>query len=858
MLVPKFVSNKIRTWEILGEDNQLASADRKRFGLQTLDRIIKKEHEHRGKLLAEAEYRKHQMWSYERRQYVLVRNLLERESIKEMSVTRKKLERKLSNLERKSKTEERSGKDKQRVTCIDCTLSEAERTLLEKGPKFVPHKGKFTGRELQEIESNVETMISNVRRKAERAMSVGREGADTEDESRNGGMKEDKRDDSDEERQTIVNEVKLLRLKGPQSRVKQPEKVDGTTENKMHGLKERILRAYSCYRVRKPNTTKKERMALKTLREKDLVIKPSDKSKSLVVMSKEAYKEKCLEILTVGENYEETDMSKEVLQQIVEKELKKVKSLKASLPTDIYKGLIRKNAKLPEFYGLPKTHKPGTPMRPVVAAFDGPLSGVSIVLERILNQLLKFVPAHIENTLGAVRSLEKSFPELKVPHGTIIVSMDVVALYPSIPIHDGIKAVMEKLAEHQSDVDLLGMSLEEVEGLLNLVLNNNYFKFDDAVYKQRHGVAMGNHLAPPFAIVFMDKLERKMLITAQKAPEFFDRYVDDCLMAWIHGEEELLEFMTHINSQHPNIRFTWQHSLQGRTVNFMDMSIRVTEELQLEYGLYQKPSDSGVNLNYESAIPEKLKMSVATQQFRRATSLSSNIAKERESQARIVTLLSGNAFPGEAIEKAYKRSKVEPFKRKEEEDRCMLKLPYGDAQLHKEVTRLCRATDLPIRIVYEESRSLERMLVRSAFRPPTCEVHGKYVKQQNKERRGRGKPMDDCVSCQAGLSPHMCDRLGTVYLLTCKLCGQEYVGESHRKLRERVKEHHAQARNRMKGTPWGEHLQQHPEVIVGKKPIFVAKVISTSKTEMARKFREAIEIRDRKPPINKSKGWVLT
>ena len=104
----------------------------------------------------------------------------------------------------------------------------------------------------------------------------------------------------------------------------------------------------------------------------------------------------------------------------------------------------------------------------------------------------------------------------------------------------------------------------------------------------------------------------------------------------------------------------------------------------------------------------------------------------------------------------------------------------------------------------------------------------------------------------------MFDRLGTVYLLTCKLCGQQYVGESHRKLRERVKEHHAQARNRMKGTPWGEHLQQHPEVIVGKKPIFEAKGISTSKTEMARKFREAIEIRDRKRPINKSKGRVLT
>ena len=78
-----------------------------------------------------------------------------------------------------------------------------------------------------------------------------------------------------------------------------------------------------------------------------------------------------------------------------------------------------------------------------------------------------------------------------------------------------------------------------------------------------------------------------------------------------------------------------------------------------------------------------------------------------------------------------------------------------------------------------------------------------------------------------------------------------------RKLRELAKEHHAQARNRMKGTPWGEHLRQHPEVIVGKKLIFEAKVISTSKMEMARKLREAIEICDWKSPIYKSKGWIF-
>ena len=137
------------------------------------------------------------------------------------------------------------------------------------------------------------------------------------------------------------------------------------------------------------------------------------------------------------------------------------------------------------------------------------------------------------------------------------------------------------------------------------------------------------------------------------------------------------------------------------------MSIKVKKEQQLEYGLYQKPSDSGVNLNFESAIPENLKMSVATQQFQRATNLSSNGVKERKSQAKIVTLLSENAFPAEAIEKAYKRSEQEPSKRAEHREGAMLKLPYGNEALHKEVTRLCRATGLPIKIVYQQTDSLD-------------------------------------------------------------------------------------------------------------------------------------------------------
>ena len=63
-------------------------------------------------------------------------------------------------------------------------------------------------------------------------------------------------------------------------------------------------------------------------------------------------------------------MTAEKLQIQVGKLLKTVPNLKKGLPAEIYKGLFPTDTYLPEFYGLPKTHKENTPLRPVVAAFN--------------------------------------------------------------------------------------------------------------------------------------------------------------------------------------------------------------------------------------------------------------------------------------------------------------------------------------------------------------------------------------------------------------------------------------------------------------------------------------------------------
>ena len=560
-----------------------------------------------------------------------------------------------------------------------------------------------------------------------------------------------------------------------------------------------------------------------------------------------------------AESYERVEMTAEKVEGTVSQALRKVKGLR-TLPPEVYSGLFPTDTRLPEFYGLPKIHKVNVPLRPVVAAFVGTLAPVSIFLERVIHQLLRFVPCHIENTAAAIRSLEKAFSKVRPSDKVIVCTMDVVALYPSIPIEDGIVAVMEKLKKHKDDIDIAGLSPDDIESLLRLVLLNNYFRFGEVIYHQTKGVAMGNHLAPPLAIIFMDKLEQDMLQTAELKPETYDRYVDDCLVVWTHGEENLVKFVDHCNRRHPNIRFTWESSARGQPVSYMDLQISITDGNQLVYELFQKPSDSGVNLNFESCIPQRVKVSVAAHQFRRAAALSSNAAALLRSEGKIEALLRENSFPEHAIKSSHEKAKQAP-KRKEtcaSSPMVTLQLPFCSDSLHTHVQRIVKKCGLPVKIRYSSSPNLKKNLVRSALHPGGCIVHARFVEQQEREKKRRGKPYDDCISCQAGLQGHDCDKKFTIYWMKCKFCSKEYVGESQRPIRTRLHEHQADGRKRSKGTPWGEHMwKEHIDESVTKEPVFTARILAVERNPVRRKAREAIEIRDRKPAINRNGGWKL-
>ena len=86
-------------------------------------------------------------------------------------------------------------------------------------------------------------------------------------------------------------------------------------------------------------------------------------------------------------------------------------------------------------------------------------------------------------------------------------SFDVDSLFTNIPLEETIN-ICTNLLYNDEDV-IEGISKSEFKNLLSLANQESYFIFNDVLYKQKDGVAMGSPLGPTMANVFLSFYEIK-------------------------------------------------------------------------------------------------------------------------------------------------------------------------------------------------------------------------------------------------------------------------------------------------------------------------------------------------------------
>ena len=207
--------------------------------------------------------------------------------------------------------------------------------------------------------------------------------------------------------------------------------------------------------------------------------------------------------------------------------------------------------------------------------------------------------------------LEK-FRELgRVPENSILVTADVVGLYPRIPHSDGMQALHQKL-ENRLD------KTEDLVAMTEFVLKNNYFEINSDIYHQKSGTAIATKFAAPYACLFMDRVETEFLESETIKPWVWLRYIDDIFFVWTDGADKLLSFLERLNSFHTNLKFT--HEFSRESVTFLDVVVRLAEGHFIT-DLFCKPTDCHQFIELKSAHPIHIKRSIVYSQVLRITRL---------------------------------------------------------------------------------------------------------------------------------------------------------------------------------------------------------------------------------------------
>ena len=229
----------------------------------------------------------------------------------------------------------------------------------------------------------------------------------------------------------------------------------------------------------------------------------------MVIMDREDYVNKANQLLNQN-NYK--TLTKDPTNSIKNKLiciLKRVKQ-QTGLDSNTYKSMYPTGCVPPKFYGLPKIHKPGTPLRPMVSSCGSATYGVAKELAKILKPLVGKSPHHITSTQDLVEQAK----QIKLEPGECLSSYDVSALFTSVPVDPTLNIIKDLLDQDTTLKERTVMEVRDIILLLEFCLKNTYFSFQGQFYEQVEGAAMGSPVIPIVANLYMEYLEQKSLSTA--------------------------------------------------------------------------------------------------------------------------------------------------------------------------------------------------------------------------------------------------------------------------------------------------------------------------------------------------------
>ena len=419
-------------------------------------------------------------------------------------------------------------------------------------------------------------------------------------------------------------------------------------------------------------------------------------------------------------------------------------------------------------------------------------------------------PSYIEDTTDFINKVRN----LKLNKDTYLVTLDVSSLYTNIPHNEGIESCIYFL---QKDKGNNNIKANDIRKLLNIVLHNNCFDFNDQSYLQTMGTAMGSPMAPSYASLFMGRLEEQFLNSTYVKPDVWLRFLDDIFMIWNDSLETLNFFIDSLNSFHPNIKFTY--NISKSSVPFLDVSVSKDVTGKIVTDIFCKPTNMHLYLDFTSSHPLSCKRGIPFSQAKRYRRVISDDGTFMQSLDTLNRYFSDRNYPKSIIEKAF--SKIEGMSQNDALSPVVkntssiipftvcfnTSLPNIGEILNKYWDLLLLSDKVSVKnihtkfkpiLAYRRPKNIRDYLMRSALLDRTflssqclrsrCSHCNNIIvgSQFNSSITGSSFDLHNDVNCTTR---------NVIYLITCKGCKKQYVGQTNQNVSCRMNKHRFDIRN---------------------------------------------------------------
>ena len=407
----------------------------------------------------------------------------------------------------------------------------------------------------------------------------------------------------------------------------------------------------------------------KLQKDNKIVIKKADKTNKLCIIDKSDYDFKAYEHLNNTTSYKQisTNDFKKVLKQMKTQFYKTISEplFNTNIPNKntIYRMIkpktfeLKEIPRIPRIYFLPKTHKEGIPIRPIVSGISWLTEKAALFLDHLLQNILfnqtnfTHIPKDSFHFINMLQQIKLNEIER---YNTFLVTFDIKSLYTSIPQYEACISVYDKICDYYEKHKQNIYSIPPII-LFNIckwILSYNYFTFRNKIYHQTHGIAMGCPSGGSIANLYLTDWEAKFQYNSifHNSLKFYSRYFDDGFLIWSGSKQLLIQLMNYMNNIDPNIQITYE--ISRFKINYLDIEITLNQQNQILTRIHKKSTALNVYLNYSSAHPTHVKNNLPYSILYRTFLLSSDLQSYTITKQNIINWFKDSKFPKKTIDQA--------------------------------------------------------------------------------------------------------------------------------------------------------------------------------------------------------------